>query len=79
MARVARRQGDCASGAKGEDKEGKGILFPIRIDDYVFDTWEHERKADVVRKVVGDFSGWDKDAAKYDKAFDKLLKGLQMA
>jgi hypothetical protein len=27
--------------------------------------------------VVGDFSGWDKDAAKYDKAFDKLLKGLQ--
>ncbi len=62
-----------------EDKEGKGILFPIRIDDYIFDTWEHERKADVVRKVVGDFSGWDKDAAKYEKAFDKLLKGLQAA
>jgi uncharacterized protein YjbI with pentapeptide repeats len=60
-----------------EDKEGKGILFPIRIDDYVFDKWEHERKADVLRKVVGDFSGWDKDAAKYEKAFDKLLKGLQ--
>jgi uncharacterized protein YjbI with pentapeptide repeats len=60
-----------------EDKEGKGILFPIRIDDYIFNTWEHERKADVTRKVVGDFSSWDKDAAKYDKAFDKLLKGLQ--
>ncbi len=60
-----------------EDKEGKGILFPIRIDEYIFEKWEHERKADVVRKVVGDFSGWDKDAAKYDKAFDKLLKGLQ--
>ncbi len=60
-----------------EDKEGKGILFPIRIDGYIFDHWEHERKADVLRKVVGDFSGWDKDAAKYDKAFDKLLKGLQ--
>ena len=60
-----------------EDKESKGILFPIRIDDYIFNTWEHERKADVLRKVVGDFSGWNKDAAKYDKAFDKLLKGLQ--
>ncbi len=60
-----------------EDKEGKGILFPIRIDDYIFDTWAHERKADVLRKVVGDFSGWDKDAAKYEKAFDKLLEGLQ--
>jgi len=60
-----------------EDKESKNILFPIRIDDYVFDKWEHERKADVLEKVVGDFSGWDKDAVKYDKAFDKLLKGLQ--
>jgi uncharacterized protein YjbI with pentapeptide repeats len=60
-----------------EDKEHKNILFPIRIDDYVFAKWEHERKADVVEKVVGDFSGWDKDAAKYDKAFEKLLRGLQ--
>ena len=60
-----------------EDKEQKNILFPIRIDDYVFAKWEHERKADVVEKVVGDFSGWDKDAAKYDKAFEKLLRGLQ--
>jgi uncharacterized protein YjbI with pentapeptide repeats len=60
-----------------EDKEGKNILFPIRIDDYIFDHWEHGRKADVVRKVVGDFSGWDKDAAKYEKAFERLLKGLQ--
>ncbi|MBI5032468.1 MAG: hypothetical protein HZB51_18235 [Chloroflexi bacterium] len=41
--------------------------------------WEHERKADVVRKVVGDFSGWDSDATKYEKAFNKLLKGLQAA
>ena len=45
----------------------RGILFPIRIDDYIFNAWEHERKADVVRKVVGDFSGWDKDAVKYEK------------
>lgn len=29
------------------------------------------------REVDGDFSIWDKDAAKYDKAFDRLLKGLQ--
>ena len=60
-----------------EDKEGKGILFPIRIDDYIFDHWDNERKTDVVRKVVGDFSSWDEDAAKYDKAFERLLKGLQ--
>ena len=60
-----------------EDKDHKNILFPITLDRYVFDTWEHERKADILRKVVSDFSGWDKDAAKYEKAFDRLLKGLQ--
>ena len=60
-----------------EDKEHKNILFPIRIDGYIFDNWEHPRKADVLEKVVGDFSSWERDAAKYDKAFDKLLKGLQ--
>jgi hypothetical protein len=30
-------------------------------------------------EVVGDFCGWKKGAVKYDKAFDKLLKGLQAA
>jgi hypothetical protein len=67
-----------------EDKERKNILFPISIDDYIFakdaqgnDKWQHPRIADMIAKVVGGFSGWDKDAAKYDKAFDKLLKGLQ--
>ena len=60
-----------------EDKEHTNILFPIRIDDFIFEHWEHERKADALAKVVGDFSGWERDAAKYEKAFDKLLKGLQ--
>lgn len=60
-----------------EDKEHNNILFPITLDRYVFDTWEYERKADVLEKVVGDFVGWDKDAAKYQRTFEKLLKGLQ--
>lgn len=60
-----------------EDKEGKHILFPIRIDDYLFDEWEHPRKNDVLAKIVGDFRGWNRSAAKYDEAFKKLLKALQ--
>jgi hypothetical protein len=59
-----------------ENQEGKSILFPIRIDNYIFDRWKHPRKADVVRKVVGDFRGWNQDAAKYDAAFKKLLRML---
>jgi hypothetical protein len=38
-----------------EDRESKNVLFPIRIDDYLFDKWNHPRKAEVVAKVVGDF------------------------
>ncbi len=60
-----------------EDKEHKNILFPIRIDNYIFDKWEHERKVDVVNKVVGDFSGWDKDVDKYNKSLNRLIKALR--
>lgn len=61
-----------------EDKEGKNVLFPITIDRFIFDEWEHPRKDDVLQKVVGtDFVGWNRDATKYDKAFKKLLKALK--
>lgn len=59
-----------------EDKEKNQVLFPIRIDDYIFDGWEHERKADVVKKVVGDFTKWE-DRKAYRKAFDRLLRDLK--
>ena len=60
-----------------EDRGGKNVLFLVRIDDYLFDRWEHPRKADVVSKVVGDFRGWDQDTARYDVAFRKLLRALE--
>ncbi|HJT55771.1 MAG TPA: toll/interleukin-1 receptor domain-containing protein [Ktedonobacteraceae bacterium] len=60
-----------------EDREGTHILFPIRIDNYLFQEWEHERKADVLSKVVGDFRGWNRNAEKYETAFTKFLKALK--
>ena len=60
-----------------EAKEHMEILFPIALDRYVFDEWEHELKADLLRKVIGEFCGWDCDAAMYGKAFERLLKNLQ--
>lgn len=62
-----------------EDKEHKNVLFPITIDDFIFDEWDHPRKADVLAKVVGDFRGWSHNADKYDKAFKRLLKTLKAA
>ncbi len=56
-----------------EDREHKNVLFPVRIDDYLFDEWDHPRKADVVSKVIGDFSD---NLATYAKAFPRFLDAL---
>ena len=60
----------------GEDVD-PDVLFPVRIDDYVLDGWEHERKADVIKKVIGDARGWEKDNAKYQKVVQKLIGDLK--
>jgi hypothetical protein len=58
-----------------EDRDHKNVLFPVRIDNYLFDEWDHPRKADVVSKVIGDFRGWQK-LATYQKAFPRFLDAL---
>jgi hypothetical protein len=62
-----------------EDREGKNILFPIRIDNYVFERWEHERKGDLLSKVIGDFRGWSRSAAKYERSLKRLVEALKAA
>ena len=58
-----------------KDREHRNVLFPIRIDDYLFEEWDHPRKADVVSKVIGDFRGSD-NLATYTKAFPRFLDAL---
>lgn len=58
-----------------QGKEGE-VLFPIRLDDYIFTGWNHHRKADVVAKTVGDFRGW-KEHASYQQALNRLLRDLK--
>jgi len=51
------------------------VLFPIRVDDFIFEKWEHHRKPDVVAKYVGDFRNW-KDPSTYEEEFNRLVEGL---
>ena len=60
-----------------EDAEGKDVLFPIRIDDYIFTKWQHPRKDDVTSKIVGDFTGW-RDAMKMRVALSRLTESLRI-
>ncbi|MBM3324697.1 MAG: toll/interleukin-1 receptor domain-containing protein [Calditrichaeota bacterium] len=53
------------------------ILFPIRIDDYVFEGWKHPLRYELCEKrVIGDFRMRD-DPEKFKQAFDKLLEDLK--
>ena len=52
------------------------VLFPVRLDDYIFDEWSHHRKADVTSKNVGDFRQW-KDPELYQKALRRLMRDLE--
>ncbi len=58
-----------------EDREHRTILFPICIDDYLFEKWDHARKVDVVAHVVGDFREWQQHGH-YTKAFKRFLEAL---
>ncbi|MCH8087271.1 MAG: toll/interleukin-1 receptor domain-containing protein, partial [Chloroflexi bacterium] len=57
---------------RGQGASDPDVLFPIRLDSYVIDEWEHERKADVVAKVIGDF----RDPAQYEQELGRLIEAL---
>jgi len=52
------------------------VLFPIRLDDYIFEKWDHPRKADVIAKNVGDFRNLS-DPASYNEALNRLIRDLR--
>lgn len=59
-------------------RQGKNheVLFPIRLDDYIFTTWTHYRKWDVVNKHVGDFRQWNNPELYYKK-LNRLVHDLK--
>jgi hypothetical protein len=58
-----------------EDQERRNVLYPVRIDDFIFKEWEHPRKSDVASKVIGDFRNWS-ERPEYSKALGKFLQSL---
>ncbi len=61
-----------------EDQEHRSVLFPIKLDDYIFNEWNHPRRADVVSKVAGDFRDWT-DKPKYAAALNRLIASLRQS
>jgi uncharacterized protein YjbI with pentapeptide repeats len=60
-----------------ERQDGEGTaLFPVRLDDSVFDVGEGWPALIKDTRHVGDFTDW-KDHDSYRKAFDRLLRDLK--
>jgi len=51
------------------------VLFPITIDDYLFEGWNHPLKTEICNRVVADFRGWDYPKI-FNTQFEKLLHDL---
>ena len=64
------------SAVEREHREGRTVLFPIRIDEAV--TQSTKAWAATIRRTrhIGDFTGW-KEYDSYSKAFDRLLRDLK--
>jgi hypothetical protein len=58
-----------------EERDRKSLLYPIQLDEYIFKSWKHARKPDIVSKVIGNFCQW-RHAGAYAEAFDRFLKTL---
>ncbi len=61
----------------GEYDGSTDVLFPVRVDDFIFDGWHHERKVDVTKKVIADAIGWEQDIDKYQDVLARLIRDLK--
>lgn len=53
----------------------QAVLFPILLDDSVF-TWDDPLRHNLVRRVIGDFTGW-RDEKQFEEMFGRLLAALR--
>ena len=59
-----------------EHKQGKPVLFPIRLDDAVMETGQTWAASLRRTRYIGDFRNWKHDDA-FQKAFDRPLRDLK--
>ena len=62
---------------KGQFDGDVNVLLPIKLDDYIFQKWDYERKADVISKVIADATGWEAKPSIYRKVLKRLIQDLK--
>tara|TARA_B100000315_G_scaffold236757_1_gene252879 strand:- start:857 stop:1618 length:762 start_codon:yes stop_codon:yes gene_type:complete len=62
---------------KGKFDGDINVLLPIRTDNYIFENWTNEYKADILKKVIADATNCNSDKKKYKKLLNRLIKDLK--
>jgi len=62
---------------EGKYEGDTNVLFPVRVDDFVFEGWSHPRKADVIAKVIADARGWSRSRKIYPAVRDRMIEHLK--
>lgn len=67
---------EIAAATERERKEGRDILIPLNLDDYLFDGWKSGRAPRIRERLAADFRLWS-DAAKFDYQVGRLLLAMR--
>ena len=60
-----------------ERRDGCDIIIPLMVDRYLLDGWEDGMAADLRSRLAADFSGWERDNARFEEQFEKVVKALR--
>jgi hypothetical protein len=61
-------------------ERGKEILalIPLHLDGYMFKPdWQDWKQQHLITRMAPDFTGWDKDNAKFDAQLEKVIQALR--
>ena len=69
---------DIDENLKRERMEHKDVFYPIVLDDFLYNGWQHPHKRLVVERVAADFRGWQRSDNRYQQALAKLITSLRI-
>ena len=61
-------------------KRGKKVqaVIPLNLDGYLYsDDWKSGYRAQIRRRLAADFTGWERDARKFEAQVQNLIRALR--